>query len=56
MDNIIDILYNNFMQQYSFVCINKEVVKQFYERFKSDNVHMLLDYVISNGLEEDIEL
>ena len=56
MDRIIDELYSDFMEQYSFVCLEKKYVKEFYEKFKSTNVDMLYDYIMSNGLEEEVVL
>ena len=54
----IDKLYNEFRERYGFVSITREAVADYYRnmRGKPVRIDMLLDYILANGLEEDIEL
>lgn len=54
----IDKLYNEFRERYGFISITREVVADYYYNMygKSIRIDMLLDYILANGLEEDIEL
>lgn len=52
----IDQLYEEFVSTYGYVSISKEIVEDFCDKFRSDNVYLLYDYVLSQGLEEDIEI
>lgn len=54
----IDKLYNEFRERYGFVSITREAVADYYHNMygKPIRIDMLLDYILSNGLEEDIEL
>ncbi len=56
MKDVMNAIYKDFRETYPFVSIGKEVVEAFYVRFKSTRVDLLLDYIISQGLEEDMEL
>lgn len=54
----IDKLYAEFREQYGFVSISKKDVADYYRAMHGKLVRtdMLLDYILANGLEEDIEL
>lgn len=54
----IEKLYNEFCEKYGFVSITREAVADYYRnmRGKPIRMDMLLDYILANGLEEDIEL
>jgi hypothetical protein len=54
----IDKLYTEFREQYGFVSITREAVADYYRNMygKPVRIDMLLDYILANGLEEDIEL
>lgn len=54
----IDKLYNEFRERYEFVSITREAVADYYRNMygKTVRIDMLLDYILANGLEEDIEL
>lgn len=50
--------YDEFREQYPFVSISKKDVADYYRAMHGKLVRtdMLLDYILANGLEEDIEL
>lgn len=54
----IDKLYAEFRERYGFVSITREAVVDYYRNMygKPVRIDMLLDYILANGLEEDIEL
>ena len=53
----IDALYEEFCNTYGFVSISKKDVADYYDNMhNTTRVDLLLDYILSNGLEEDIEL
>ena len=54
----IEKLYNEFREKYGFVSITREAVADYYYNMHARPVRidMLLDYILANGLEEDIEL
>ena len=54
----IDKLYAEFRERYGFVSIAREAVADYYYDMcgKPVSIDMLLDYILANGLEEDIEL
>lgn len=54
----IDKLYAEFRERYGFVSITREAVADYYRNMhgKPVRIDMLLDYILANGLEEDIEL
>lgn len=54
----IDKLYTEFRERYGFVSITREAVEDYYRNMygKPVRIDMLLDYILANGLEEDIEL
>jgi hypothetical protein len=51
-------LYEEFRKQYPFVSISKKDARDYYNNMhgKLIRTDMLLDYILANGLEEDIEL
>ena len=51
-------LYEEFLEQYPFVSISRRDVDEYYRNMhgKQVRVDLLLDYILSQGLEEDIEL
>lgn len=54
----IERLYNEFRERYGFVSITREAVADYYHNMhgRPVRIDMLLDYILANGLEEDIEL
>lgn len=54
----IEKLYNEFREKYGFVHITREAVADYYHHMhgKPVRIDMLLDFILANGLEEDIEL
>lgn len=50
--------YDEFREQYPFVSISKKDARDYYNNMQGKlvRVDMLLDYILANGLEEDIEL
>jgi hypothetical protein len=50
--------YDEFRERYPFVSISKKDAREYYNNMhgKLVRVDMLLDYILANGLEEDIEL
>ena len=57
-DKEIDELYQEFRDTYGFVSVSRKDVAEYYRNMygKQIRVDLLLDYILSNGLEEDIEL
>ena len=54
----IDKLHTEFRETYGFVSITREAVADYYHHMhgRPVRIDMLLDYILANGLEEDIEL
>ena len=52
----IETLYGEFLAKYPFVTIDRSVVARFHKEYNSTNVDMLFDFVLAQGLEDDIEI
>lgn len=56
-DKAIDALYDEFRNTYGFVSISRKDVADYYRHmYGVTRVDLLLDYILANGLEEDIVL
>ena len=56
-DKAIDALYDEFRNTYGFVSISRKDVADYYRNmYGVTRVDLLLDYILANGLEEDIVL
>ena len=56
-DKAIDALYDEFRDTYGFVSISRKDVAEYWRHMHGNaRVDLLLDYILSNGLEEDIVL
>lgn len=49
-------LYKAFCESFPYISISKKNVSDYIKIFGNNNVDMLKDYILSNELEEDIEL
>ena len=56
MKEKIDLLYAEFRESYPYVSIDRRVVELFIRRFNTCNVHLLYDFVLSQGLEDEVEI
>ena len=56
MNETINSLYAEFTESYPYVSIDKRVVEQFVRKFNRCNVHFLYDFVMSQGLEDEVEI
>lgn len=56
MKEKIESLYAEFKESYPYVSIDKRVVEQFVRKFNLCNVHFLYDFVMSQGLEDEVEI
>jgi hypothetical protein len=56
-DKAIDALYDEFRNTYGFVSISRKDVAEYWRNMHGNaRVDLLLDYILANGLEEDIML
>lgn len=56
-DKAIDALYDEFRNTYGFVSISRKDVAEYYRNMNGvARVDLLLDYILANGLEEDVVL
>lgn len=56
-DKAIDALYDEFRDTYGFVSISRKDVAEYWRNMHGNTrVDLLLDYILANGLEEDIML
>ena len=51
-----DQLYEAFRSTYPYVSVDKKVVARFIKQYKSTDVHMLYDYILSQDLADEVEL
>lgn len=57
IDNeIIDELYEDLSDNYPFISASKKVVEQFWRKFKSKRMDLLVDYIMSQDLVDEVEL
>lgn len=56
MKKSIESLYGELRERYPYVSVDKKVVEQFVRNYKSHSVHLLYDYILSQGLEDDVEI
>ena len=56
MKTKLEALYGDFTTKYPFITIDRSTVAQFYKEYNSTNVDMLFDYVLAQGLDDDIEI
>ena len=47
-------LHNEFSREYCFVVVSVEVVQEYLNKYKNHDLGMLLDYIVSNDLAEEI--
>jgi hypothetical protein len=56
-DKAIDALYDEFRDTYGFISISRRDVAEYYRHMNGvARVDLLLDYILANGMEEDIVL
>jgi hypothetical protein len=55
-ESTVDQLYETFRSTYPYVSVDKKVVARFIKQYKSTNVHMLYDYILSQDLADDVVL
>ena len=51
----VDQLYEVLRDFYPYVSVDKKVVARFIKQYKSTDVHMLYDYILSQDLADEIE-
>ena len=56
MKEKINALHAEFTSTYPHVSVSRQAVEQFLKTFKNHSVHLLYDYILSQGLEDDIEI
>ena len=56
MKRKIESLYAEFTETYPYVSIERKVVEQFVKNYNNHSVHHLYDFILSQGLEDDIEI
>lgn len=56
MKEKIESLQREFRENYPWVSIDKRVVELFVRKFNLCNVHFLYDFVMSQGLEDEVEI
>lgn len=49
-------LHRQFTAAYSYVTVSTATVQKFINAYKSKNIDLLYDYVLSQGLAEEVEL
>lgn len=54
-------LYLAFINKYPFLTVNEDVIKDFVKEYpkitnSSKDLDLLMDYILSKGLEDEIEL
>lgn len=49
-------LHRQFRAAFGYVIVSTEVVQKFINTYKSKNIDLLYDYVLSQGLAEEVEL
>ena len=54
-------LYLAFINKYPFITVNKDVIRDFVKQYpkvtnSSKDLDLLKDYILSKGLEDEIEL
>lgn len=49
-------LHSQFTAEYSFITVSVETVQTFINTYKSKNLNLLYDYILSQDLAEEIEL
>ena len=54
-------LYLAFINKYPFITVNEDVIKDFVKEYpkvtnSSKDLDLLMDYILSKGLEDEIEL
>lgn len=49
-------LHSQFRAVYGYVTVSTEVVQKFINTCKSKNIDLLYDYILSQGLAEEVEL
>ena len=54
-------LYLAFINKYPFITVNEDVIKDFVKQYpkitnSSNDLDLLMDYILSKGLEDEIEL
>lgn len=47
-------LHEAFRDSYPYVSVDKKVVARFIKQYRSTDVHMLYDYVLSQALADDV--
>lgn len=51
----VDQLHEVLRDFYPYVSVDKKVVARFMRQYKSTDVHMLYDYILSQDLADEIE-
>lgn len=51
----VDQLYEVLRDFYPYVSVDKKVVARFIKQYKSTDVHMLYDYILSQDLADEVE-
>lgn len=54
-ESIVDQLHEVLRDFYPYVSVDKKVVARFIKQYKSTDVHMLYDYILSQDLADEIE-
>ena len=54
-------LYLAFINKYPFITVNEDVIRDFVKQYpkitnSSKDLDLLMDYILSKGLEDEIEL
>lgn len=54
-------LYLAFIKEYPFITVNEDVIEDFVKQYpqvtnSSKDLDLLMDYILSQGLEDEIEL
>ena len=54
-------LYLAFIKEYPFITVNEDVIRDFVKQYpkitnSSKDLDLLMDYILSQGLEDEIEL
>ena len=56
MKKSIELLSTEFRESYPFVSASRDVIERFVREYKSHSVHLLYDYIMSQGLEDEVEI
>lgn len=54
-------LYLEFLNKYPYITVNEDVIKDYVKQYpkvtnSSKDLDLLMDYILSKGLEDEIEL